>query len=124
MCGAVFQCRHSLPGANIGLSYQLSGAHRADAFQWPERWCDARRFRSLQALDPSRDRTLKLLDLALVLDEPWIVRHAPTPLWRMHQTSGNLGSKQVSLRAETLPSRPFGIDAIEKVFLHSLAQIL
>src|SRR3982075_4562396 len=25
----------------------------------------------------------------------------PPPVWRMHQTSGNLGSKQVSLRAET-----------------------
>jgi hypothetical protein len=68
-------------GANIGLSDQLPGADRADAFQWPERWCDARRSRSLQVLDPSRDRTPELLDLALVLDEPWIVRHAP-PNWK------------------------------------------
>src|SRR5262249_22175961 len=59
---------------------QLPGADRADAFQWPERWCDARRLRSLQALDPSWERTPKLLDLALVLDKPWIVRHTLTPL--------------------------------------------
>jgi len=63
-------------GANIRLSDQLPGANRADAFQWPERRYDARRFRSLQTPDPSRDRTPKLLDLALILDKPWIVRHA------------------------------------------------
>src|SRR5262249_55871725 len=62
-------------GANIGLSDQLPGADRADAFQWPERRYDAWRLRSLQALDPSGDRTPKLLDLALVFDKPWIVRH-------------------------------------------------
>jgi hypothetical protein len=67
-------------GANIGLSDQLPGADRADAFQWSERWYDARCLRSLQALDPSRDRTPKLLDLALVVDNPWIMRHAH-PRW-------------------------------------------
>src|SRR5205809_2111448 len=37
-------------GANIGLSYQLPRADRADTFQWPERWYNAWRFRSSNRL--------------------------------------------------------------------------
>jgi hypothetical protein len=50
-----------------------------DALQWPERRRDARRFRSHKLLDPIRDGASKLLNLVLVLHEPWIVRHATPP---------------------------------------------
>jgi len=55
-------------GANIGLSYQLPRADRADTFQWPERWYNAWRFRSFQPLDPIRNSVAERLNLALVGD--------------------------------------------------------
>src|SRR5258705_3220210 len=85
-------------GANVGLGDQLPGADRTNALQRTERGRDARRCRSLKLLAPLRDSASKLLNLVLVLHEPWIVRHA-TPLCCGHHAIENSGSNQDHSRA-------------------------
>src|SRR5215472_3937862 len=79
----------------------------------PKRRRDARRFRSHKLLDPIRDGASKLLNLVLVLHEPWIVRHATPPCCGHVQFVGtsieNFDSNQErSLAATDAPRRRNG----------------